>query len=244
MAALSPDARRQASMALAVLLAAVPASGLPTASLAASGPPTAGADTLIGGPEANNIQGLDGADSIRGMDGADLVNGNGGDDTVGGGPGSDEVHGGRGSDMVNGGQGDDTVSGDRDNDTLAGGLGADRFIFDAASGSDVITDFASVGGDRIELPPGAQYVLADTPQGLTITLTDGGQLRLVGMTTATVGTWLASAPATTGPEAATAEAPAKAPSKVLLAAIVALAIAFVGLLSVGLYQLVRGRRRP
>jgi hypothetical protein len=181
------------------------------------------------------------------MDGPDVINGNAGDDTVGGGPGDDAVHGGRGRDQVNGGQGNDTVSGDRDNDTIAGGAGADRFEFDPTSGSDLVTDFDSSGGDRIALPPGLDYSVSDTRRGVEIKL-GGALLRLAGVHVGTLGFWLAEpvaatptpTPAGPRPSLSPVANPPRPPRPLLLWAIVALAVAFVGLLSVGLVQLVRG----
>ncbi|HTI66656.1 MAG TPA: calcium-binding protein [Caulobacteraceae bacterium] len=243
-----PDLRRHAWLFAALVLAAAPAAGL-AAVQAGAALATAGPDTLVGGPGADTLQGMGGGDSIRGMEGDDLVNGNGGDDTVGGGPGADVVHGGQGRDRVNGGQGDDTVAGDRDDDTVTGGLGADLFLFDRTSGSDVVTDFASAGGDRIGLPAGADYALADTADGAVVTLTGGGRLRLAGVRVAELGTWLAAPAGATAPAVVAARPtlpitanPPAPPRRMLLAAIVALAVAFVGLLSVGLVQLVRGPR--
>lgn len=238
---------RPAWLVAAVLLAAAPAVGLPLAALGAVSGATEGADTLIGGPDAEVLEGLGGADSIRGMDGQDLVNGNGGNDTVGGGPGDDEVHGGQGDDDLNGGQGDDTVSGDRGDDTVAGGLGADRFRFDAAAGRDVVSDFTPE--DRVELPAGADYAIMDTGEGVVIRLGADASLRLAGVRAADLGPWLVlAAPATEtafdplrrlAPEAA---APPPRRSPLLLAAIMALAMAFFGLLAVGLMQMRGGRR--
>jgi Ca2+-binding RTX toxin-like protein len=206
---------------------------------------TDGPDTVIGGAGNETFEGREGADSIRGMEGDDLVYGNGGDDSVGGGPGDDQVRGGRGRDAVNGGQGDDTVSGDRDDDTLTGGLGADRFIFDNLSGNDTILDFNSVDGDRIELPTGMPLTVADTPDGFTIQLgAGGGRLLVAGVKFSAMGTWQAAPLNAAGPppQLATVADPPAPPRKLLLAAIVALSIAFVGLLGVGLVQLVRSGR--
>lgn len=240
------DPRRPAWLLAAAVLAATPATGLPGAAHAAAGVATEGADSILGTPGPDLLQGLAGNDSIRGLEGDDNLNGNAGDDSVGGGPGNDVVHGGPGKDRLNGGQGDDTLAGDRDNDTVAGGLGADRFLFDLKSGSDVITDFDSAGGDRIELQANIDYTVVDAPEGFTIKLKDGGSLRLQGVRFAQLGTWLAGPPVAVPappPTLTVVPNPPKPPQRVLLAAIVLLAIAFVGLLGVGLVQLVRGPRR-
>ena len=54
--------------------------------------------------------------------------------------GDDQIFGGGGLDRLNGGFG---------NDLLSGGLGTDTFIFGAASGSDVVTDFSVSEADNI-----------------------------------------------------------------------------------------------
>jgi hypothetical protein len=56
---------------------------------------------------------------------------------------------------LSGGDGNDLLNGAAGNDTLTGGIGADTFRFDfplnAATNSDLITDFSLAEGDRIEL---------------------------------------------------------------------------------------------
>jgi Ca2+-binding RTX toxin-like protein len=85
-----------------------------------------------------------------------------GDDTVtatdvrlvaNGGAGNDVLVGGRRNDLLTGGDGDDV---------LTGGLGAERFCFDSADGSDTIIDFSAAQGDKIELSSGGSYTLAGT----------------------------------------------------------------------------------
>src|SRR5262245_60905311 len=106
---------------------------------------TAGADTIIGSINPDDIDGLDGDDLIFGygdgsgvngpippVDGAgggehddDSLDGGDGDDTLRGGGGSDTTHGGDGADRSFGDDGSDRLYGDADADTLHGGLGAD-----------------------------------------------------------------------------------------------------------------------
>jgi serralysin len=200
---------------------------------------TPGDDILVGTPGPDTLHGLAGSDRIRGVDGADVLNGNAGDDTIGGGPGDDEVRGGRGADRLNGGQGNDTVVGDLGDDTLTGGAGADRFVIEAAGGRDLITDFSSRDGDRIVLPAGAVFSLADEAKGVVIRLQTGGVLVLAGVRSEALGDWLWTEPKPLAPQ--TGAPPRPAPTW-LLAAIVGLAGAVFVLLAVGLYQLWRGPR--
>jgi Ca2+-binding RTX toxin-like protein len=64
--------------------------------------------------------------------------------------------GGEGNDALTGGARNDALRGGDGNDVLAGGLGPDRFLFDAADGTDAITDFTRWQGDKVVLEgPGA-----------------------------------------------------------------------------------------
>jgi Ca2+-binding RTX toxin-like protein len=96
---------------------------------------------------AGAIQGTTGDDSVWGLGADDLVFGAGGRDRLFGGLGQDSLDGGYGVDRIAGGQGDDL---------MRGGAGADVFVFGAASGRDVITDFTP--HDRLNL---ADWQLAD-----------------------------------------------------------------------------------
>ena len=82
-------------------------------------------------------------ENIRGSDYADRLTGDGNDNAL---------EGSEGDDMLNGGPGDDELTGD-------GFLedGADRFVFDAGSGHDTITDFEP-GVDKIQFTePGIAF---------------------------------------------------------------------------------------
>lgn len=74
-----------------------------------------------------------------------------------GGAGNDVLNGGAGNDTLDGGAGDDILIGGLGTDTLTGGTGADRFIFNLlkelglGTARDVITDFSSAEGDKIDL---------------------------------------------------------------------------------------------
>ncbi len=80
-----------------------------------------------------------------------------GDDTITGGIGKDTLSGGDGNDLIKGRAGDDTIMGRAGRDRLYGGTGADTFAFLSTSESglgssrDVIHDFNSAEGDKIDL---------------------------------------------------------------------------------------------
>jgi hypothetical protein len=246
MADQTPDSRRTALAVAAVLALMAPAAAVAANAPAAVAPATEGADTIVGTPLADELHAKGGDDSVRGMDGDDKLFGNEGNDSLGGSPGEDELHGGRGSDQLNGGMGDDTLSGDRDDDTLTGGLGADRFLFDADSGDDVITDFNPLDGDQIQFPQGADYRVTDTPEGLSLQIDGGGRLLVRGMRYTAMGEhWAAIGPPPAPPippHLITVANPPAAPSKLLLGIVVGLGAAFVVLLAIGLAQLLRGQR--
>ena len=95
-----------------------------------------------------------------------ISDGNGGEDSaivnvvVGisqdGGNGKDTLYGTSGDDFLNGGNGKDILIGGLGEDVLTGGNGKDTFVFAAADGSDIITDFA-VGQDIIRLIDGLTF---------------------------------------------------------------------------------------
>lgn len=99
------------------------------------------------------VDGGEGDDEIVARDAVTLqADGGVGDDTIRGARGDDVLTGGAGDDAIEGGAGDDILIGGADSDALTGGAGRDRFVFDASSGADAITDFkAGRGrGDVIE----------------------------------------------------------------------------------------------
>lgn len=83
--------------------------------------------------------------------GSGTITGTTGADVIGGSAGADMLYGGDGADRLYGGAGNDTLVGGAGNDTLIGGAGADRFVFAAGDGHDLIADFNSAQGDRIDL---------------------------------------------------------------------------------------------
>lgn len=126
-----------------------------------------GDDLLYGGEGDDTLRGGAGQDTLYGGPGDDRLIGAGGDDWLFGGAGADVLLGGGGNDVLHGGEGDDTLRGNAGDDVLIGGLGrdlliggpgADRFVFLSAEDSgiraadrDVIHDFSSQQGDRIDL---------------------------------------------------------------------------------------------
>jgi len=102
-----------------------------------------GADTVVGGAEA---------DRLFGQGGNDVLSGGAGADTLIGGLGSDLLLGGAGDDRVLGGDDADTLDGGAGNDTLIGGAGADSFIFGPEGGRDVGRADAN---DRVLIDAGA-----------------------------------------------------------------------------------------
>ena len=132
---------------------------------------------------ANTISGTPGADLLQGTPGADVINGLGGNDSINGRAGDDTLRGGRGDDFVSGGKGRDWISGDRGDDTLTGGRDADVFYFAPGFGNDVVTDFSSAEGDRVQLPPGVAYTVRQVGADTVIELA-GGRLTLRGASAA------------------------------------------------------------
>ena len=168
-----------------------------------------GADSILGGADDDDINGNQGADTARGGEGNDwvvggqdadlldgeagndIVYGNLGDDTAYGGSGDDWVRGGQGDDLIYGGAGSDFMSGDRGSDTIYGGDGADRFNLIAGAGVDRVMDFGSAQGDRVIIEGGLTYALSFAGGDAHITLSDGSDMVLVGVSgAAQLGTWL------------------------------------------------------
>ncbi|OBZ91950.1 hypothetical protein ADU59_29365 [Pararhizobium polonicum] len=117
-----------------------------------------GNDILIGDAGNDRLSGGDGDDTLSGGLDNDTLDGGIGNDDLKGGAGDDRLSGRRGNDVLNGGDGADNLTAGIGADTLTGGLGADQFILTmiadstvAASGRDIILDFARTHGDKIDL---------------------------------------------------------------------------------------------
>ncbi|MBY0431296.1 MAG: M10 family metallopeptidase C-terminal domain-containing protein [Rhodospirillales bacterium] len=151
----------------------------------------AGADTIRGGTGNDQVYGGSDNDHLYGDLGDDAVRGDRGNDLVRGGQGNDTLYGGRENDQLMGDYGNDRLSGDIGNDTLTGGFDADTFMTRYGTGADIVTDFNAGEGDRIEMPTGTAYTLADSSGGAMIQLIDGTTLTLQGFTVAQISTsWL------------------------------------------------------
>ena len=111
--------------------------------------------------------------------GHNIVNGNLGADTITGGDGSSILFGGQGDDVITGGASADFLSGDRGSNTLTGGGGGDWFH--AGPGIDHVTDFSQAQGDHIVIDPGVDFSAAQVGQDTVISLSNGGQMTLVGV---------------------------------------------------------------
>jgi Ca2+-binding RTX toxin-like protein len=168
-----------------------------------------GNDTIVGGRDFDDINGNMGDDScvsgggddwvvggkdndtLAGSAGNNLVYGNLGNDSCEGGAGNDTIRGGQENDVVVGGAGNDFVSGDKGDDTMTGGTGADLFHTFGDAGIDRVTDFSLAEGDRVQLDPGTQFMVAQSGADTVISMTGGGQMILVGvqMSTLTPG-WI------------------------------------------------------
>ena len=104
-----------------------------------------GDDFLYGAAGDDQLLGGDGNDYLEGETGSDRLLGEAGDDQIFGGLGEDTLNGGLGTDQLFGGAGNDQITGGQGDDTLTGGGNQDRFVIHLGDGSDVITDFGSVG---------------------------------------------------------------------------------------------------
>ena len=116
-------------------------------------------DNLTGDLNDNVISGLGGNDIIDGGagndrlfagTGSDVLNGGTGNDTLSGQSGFNRLNGDAGNDLILGGTDQDFINGGAGNDIMSGGMGTDRFIFEAAHGTDRINDFED-GTDLIDL---------------------------------------------------------------------------------------------
>jgi Ca2+-binding RTX toxin-like protein len=99
--------------------------------------------SIEGNQHPNSLVGTAGGDTLRGYQNNDTLIGGSGDDRLIGDQDGDVLDGGAGDDTLDGGVGRDTLTGGRGDDWLVGGSSQDLFIFDPASGDDVIVDFKS-----------------------------------------------------------------------------------------------------
>jgi Ca2+-binding RTX toxin-like protein len=112
-----------------------------------------GNDTVDGGTGNDTIQSDGGNDILMGGAGNDTIyHGMYGSATLSGGDGNDWIVGNSGSDVENGGTGNDTLTG-VGRDVLTGDAGSDTFMigYSGPPTEDIITDFSSVQGDKVDL---------------------------------------------------------------------------------------------
>lgn len=159
-----------------------------------------GNDTVSGRGGPDWVVGGQGQDLLFGDDGDDVVYGNLGDDTQHGGDGHDWVRGGQGNDLLFAGPGNDWIAGDRGDDTITGGAGADLFNTHGAAGVDRILDFRFTDGDRVVVGAAgayldaAQYTVSQVGADVYVNMVGGGQLVLVGVNLADLGSgWIMTA---------------------------------------------------
>jgi hypothetical protein len=81
---------------------------------------------VVGGPEADTLQGTPNRDVICGLGGGDVLRGLGKGDVLIGGEGDDRLIGKAGPDQLRGGSGSDLLRGGKGKDRLTGGSGMDR----------------------------------------------------------------------------------------------------------------------
>ncbi len=105
-----------------------------------------------------NISNLVNVESVKINGGGNFnVLGNSLDNKLFGNADSNYLSGGAGNDQLDGGAGNDLLLGGQGKDTLIGGAGSDQFVFNAlnetgiGSARDVINDFNSLEGDKIDL---------------------------------------------------------------------------------------------
>ena len=121
-------------------------------------------DHFTGNGNAEIISGRNGNDTLYGMGGNDELYGDAGNDTLHGGDGNDSLfgyddndtlYGDAGADALRGGNGNDILidGWDADRDFMYGQAGADTFTFTpgASSNYDVITDWSTGDGDKIDI---------------------------------------------------------------------------------------------
>ena len=144
------------------------------------------------GTEGNDtITWTESAATLNGGAGDDVLTGSAYNDVLNGGAGNDTLNGGAGDDVLNGQDGNDWLSGDRGSDTITGGTGADTFHGFSGIGLDIITDFTSSQGDKIQLDAGTTFHATQVGGDLVIDLGNGDEMVLRGVTLASLPTgWI------------------------------------------------------
>ena len=140
-----------------------------------------GDDELYGNQGNDSLFGGQGQDVVYGGQGNDQVYGNIGLDVIYGNIGADILFGGQGTDTLYGGQGDDVLFGDLGDDVLSGDLGADRYVFGANAGADLVLGFNQGSGDRLDLTGQTYRTISDADGSAVLTLSGGGTIKLAGI---------------------------------------------------------------
>jgi Ca2+-binding RTX toxin-like protein len=163
-----------------------------------------GNDSIATGNGNTTVHGGSGNDVILAGSGNDLifagsghatVRGGSGNDTINGGDGGDKIQAGSGSSVIVGGAGNDTIQAGIGNDTVTLGGGADVLKLaysEDATGTIQIADFTH-GADRIDAGQFARNFhdlqahmsLTASAGGLTIQITEGPTITLLGVATVT-----------------------------------------------------------
>ena len=136
---------------------------------------------IVNNVSAGTIIGGSGNDGLTGGTHNDTLSGNGGDDTLTGGSGDGSLAGGAGNDVLDPGAG---------KDIMTGGTGADTFMFGYGDGKDKVKDLTIDDGDHVHLAAGTSYTLSDHGSSAHVTLGDGSQLVLSGVSSGTASLWL------------------------------------------------------
>jgi Ca2+-binding RTX toxin-like protein len=140
-----------------------------------------GGDTIIDSAGNNVMIGGFGGDSIVTASGNDIIYGNQDNDLINAGEGNNVVFAGQGNDSVATGSGADIIYGLEGNDTLAGGAGADRYVFNAGSGADLIFGFNFAEGDRLDIQGQGRSIGTAASGFALIALSGGGTFELNGI---------------------------------------------------------------
>ncbi|NMJ43414.1 calcium-binding protein [Roseomonas sp. JC162] len=145
------------------------------------------------GPGHGDGAGPPSGDYLFGQDGNDVLFGGRGDDLLDGGADNDVLIGGQGNDLLFGGAGSDFLAGNAGADTLVGGTGEDTFYFESGFGRDVVLDFrpgedviaiqANINGSGITSAQDLVGRISSDDTGAVISLGDGDQIKLVGVST-------------------------------------------------------------
>ena len=105
----------------------------------------------------------------------------------------EKAYGGDGNDTLVGNDAANVLAGWRGADVLTGGAGADRFVLNAQTDADVVTDFLFAQGDRIQIATGAVWTVADAAGGALVSL-GANSLLLQGVSAAQVNSgWFVTA---------------------------------------------------